>query len=156
AKQVVEFNDKHAGKLKELVEQGNVAFKGLSDFVDVTGKDDDKHADGDAQKAMGTLVSELSEGQATVLEVAEKTVKAIAAMNQQIQDLQGKLTAEQDARKALEARLNAKPRRVDDAEAGNEVEGKEADEANDTLDKQQSGGEFDPQYPGMNIPLKKS
>src|SRR5690606_30317245 len=47
AKQVVEFNDKHAGKLKELVEQGNVAFKGLSDFVDVTGKDDDKHANGD-------------------------------------------------------------------------------------------------------------
>lgn len=153
APRVVEWNDKQAGKLKELVDAGGVAFKGLFDFVDTTDKAD-KPADGDAQKAMGSLLSDLVDGQATTLDEATKAVKAVAALVERMEkrdkEWQAKLTVEQEARKALEARLDGKPRRVDDADAGNQVEGKEAEKATEELDAMK-GEELDPHYPGMGV-----
>lgn len=144
---VLKLNEQHAERMKQLEAIG-VAYK---DFADVTPASPAPQPNGSAVKA---LASNLLEGQEETLKALETLTGvfngAMKALEAQKQALETREKALDEKIKQVQALIDGKPVRVDEG-SGNVVSDADAEKQLEEA----AGVEYDPQYPGMKIPLKK-
>lgn len=99
-------------------------------------------------KAMGDLLSDIVEGQSHLLALLDSSVNAAKAAREQNVSLEARVKSISEQVAQLEAKLGDKPRRASEA-----AETKLSDAEKEAL-KKQLPVEYDPMFPGMNVPLE--
>lgn len=103
---------------------------------------------GESSKAMGDLLSDILDGQSHLLNLFENTATAAKAAREQNTTLEARIKSISAQVEALEAKLGDAPRRASEA-----AETKLSDAEKEAL-KKQLPVEYDPMFPGMQVPLE--
>ncbi|NJL56843.1 hypothetical protein HC928_18100 [bacterium] len=142
-----------AGK---ALEEAGARYK---DFADVdAGKDDEPapETSASATDALKSFVLDVVEAQADITEgivsLRNHVDAAMTALSLEIKVLREERAALSAEVKALKTRLDLKPRRVDDTSANVVTD---AAAATEVAERSSPDMEYDPLFPGMNVPLTK-
>lgn len=144
------LSEKMATRAKALTDAG-VAYKG--DFVDLT---DTVQKPTPQPEAVKAVMGDVLEGQDMVLTALEQTKAAFETVTKALEAQKAALATREKALDGkiaeLQALIDAKPRRVDDGQGNVVTTDPDASKALEAA----AGVEYDPHYPGMQVPLKKS
>lgn len=141
--------------MEKVAEQGDaIAATGVK-YKDFAGADADVVAEKQA------LPESFAAFAGVILEGMQKQGETIITLGNALETLLSERKEVKELGVRLDTELKLAPQRVQDAvaayKAANPIPDAEADDANAALDQQEKGGDeqFDPMFPGMEVPLKK-